>query len=342
MASSKSRQRELARAKYHRQMVRKAQAERRRRQLQAGLAGLVVVLVTLGGFWLGGAFDPDPKPQASDVCLWTPKQNTDGTLKDVGTPSTTDVPTAGTRPMNITFAQGVVETTLDLASAPCTSASFAFLASKSFFDNTRCHRLTDALLHCGDPSGTGGGGPTYQVVDENVPPEAVPAAPTPTASASPAASPSPVASASPSPTRTPSASPGAPATPTPDPRAGKAFYGKGAIATYNTGPGTNGSQFLIVYKDTYLDPRYSRFGTVTKGLEIVEKIARDGAVGADGKPATEGKPKNDVVIQLLTVGEVVAPTPGPTPGLSVPSDDPDDSPAPTPSATPSPSPSTRP
>lgn len=312
MASSKSRQRELARAKYHRQMVRRAEAERRRRQLQAGIAGVVVLLVTLGAFWLGGAFDSDSKPQASDVCLWTPKQNTDGSLKDVGTPSTTDLPTAGTRTMNITFAGGLVEAALDLGSAPCTSASFAFLASKNFFDNTKCHRLTSALLHCGDPSGTGGGGPTYQVVDENLPAEAAPAS---TATPSPAATPT--ADRSPVATPTASPSPGPSASPSPDPAAGKAFYGKGTIATYNTAPGTNGSQFLIVYQDTYLEPQFSRFGTVTKGLDVIEKIAKDGAVGADGKPAVEGKPKNDVVIQALTVGEVIPPTPGPTPGLSL-------------------------
>ncbi len=43
-------------------------------------------------------------------------------------------------------------------------ASTIFLAQKGFWDNTRCHRLTTEgifVLQCGDPEGTGGGGPGY-------------------------------------------------------------------------------------------------------------------------------------------------------------------------------------
>jgi peptidyl-prolyl cis-trans isomerase B (cyclophilin B) len=298
VAPSKSRQRQLARAKYERQMVRKAQAERRRRQVQAGVAGVLVVLVTLGAFWFAGAFDSEPTPEAQPVCLWTPRPNPDGGgLKDVGTPSTTDVPIAGTRAMNITLQQGLIETTLDLKSAPCTSASFAYLATRNFFDNTKCHRLTDALLQCGDPGDTGSGGPTYQYVDENTP-----------VITDPDPSPSPDA--------------------TPDPNAGKAFYGRGTVATWNVGPGTNGSQFFIVYKDVYLDRQYSKFGTVTRGLDIVDTIAKDGAFDGEGKPTTDGRPKNDVIIQSLTIGEVVPPTPEPTPGLDLPSEEPGATPTP--------------
>jgi peptidyl-prolyl cis-trans isomerase B (cyclophilin B) len=42
-----------------------------------------------------------------------------------------------------------------------------------FFDNTHCHRLTTAaagiyVLQCGDPTGTGMGGPGYTIPDENL------------------------------------------------------------------------------------------------------------------------------------------------------------------------------
>ena len=52
-------------------------------------------------------------------------------------------------------------------------ASFNYLAGKHFFDDTPCHRLTpardpDHVLQCGDPSGTGTGGPTYQYAEENL------------------------------------------------------------------------------------------------------------------------------------------------------------------------------
>jgi peptidyl-prolyl cis-trans isomerase B (cyclophilin B) len=39
-----------------------------------------------------------------------------------------------------------------------------YLAQQGFFDGTPCHRLTSgglSVLQCGDPSGTGTGGPTY-------------------------------------------------------------------------------------------------------------------------------------------------------------------------------------
>ena len=55
--------------------------------------------------------------------------------------------------------------------APCATNSFKYLAQKGFFNNTSCHRLTTAgifVLQCGDPTGTGAGGPGYQFPDENL------------------------------------------------------------------------------------------------------------------------------------------------------------------------------
>jgi peptidyl-prolyl cis-trans isomerase B (cyclophilin B) len=55
--------------------------------------------------------------------------------------------------------------------APCTVNSFVYLASKNYFSNTRCHRLTTSgiyVLQCGDPTGTGTGGPGYRFSDENL------------------------------------------------------------------------------------------------------------------------------------------------------------------------------
>ena len=53
----------------------------------------------------------------------------------------------------------------------------------------------------------------------------------------------------------------------------------------NSGPNTNGSQFFIVYRDTQLDPNYTIFGTVTKGLEVAEKVAKAGAQTGAGRQA---------------------------------------------------------
>ena len=57
MATSKTRQRALARAKAERQIARRAAAARRRRQWQAGIGGAVVLaLVVLGTIWAAGGF----------------------------------------------------------------------------------------------------------------------------------------------------------------------------------------------------------------------------------------------------------------------------------------------
>jgi peptidyl-prolyl cis-trans isomerase B (cyclophilin B) len=298
VASSKSRQRDLARAKYHRQMARKAAAERRRRQIWASVAAFfAVVLIGAGGAWAFGAFDKDSSPTASDFCYWTNKPaNGDPNLKDVGLPPSkaADIPQDGTRNMNITFPGGLVEVQLNLRSAPCTAASFAYLASKNFFDNTKCHRLLDSgafVLQCGDPSGTGSGGPTYSFGDENLPDKPAP----------------------------PTASPG----PSDPPTSETVIYPKGTVAMANNGPNTNSSQFFIVYGDSPFPPNYTRFGTVTKGLEVVEAIAKAGTV--DNGQGEKSKPTNDVFIQSLTVTEVqsapaVPPaTPSTPPGSAVPS-----------------------
>ena len=66
---------------------------------------------------------------------------------------------------------GTIVASLDAAKAPHTVNSFAFLSAHHFFDNTPCHRLTTAgiyVLQCGDPTGTGSGGPGYTIPDENL------------------------------------------------------------------------------------------------------------------------------------------------------------------------------
>ena len=61
-------------------------------------------------------------------------------------------------------------------------------------------------------------------------------------------------------------------------------YPAGSIAMANAGPGTNGSQFFIVYKDTSLPPAYTIWGKVTSGLNVVQYIATQSAGTADGSP----------------------------------------------------------
>jgi peptidyl-prolyl cis-trans isomerase B (cyclophilin B) len=73
--------------------------------------------------------------------------------------------------VNATMATSVgdFQLTLDADTTPCTVNSFVSLAQQGYFDGTSCHRLTTAgifVLQCGDPTGTGTGGPGYTIPDE--------------------------------------------------------------------------------------------------------------------------------------------------------------------------------
>lgn len=89
--------------------------------------------------------------------------------RPVKQPRATGVPARGTVTYVLTMTEGNVAITLDRAKAPCTAHSFASLAEQGFYDQTRCHRLVDSglfILQCGDPTGTGQGGPGYTFADE--------------------------------------------------------------------------------------------------------------------------------------------------------------------------------
>jgi peptidyl-prolyl cis-trans isomerase B (cyclophilin B) len=277
VARTKTRERALARAKLERQIARRAASARRRRQVQAGVgASIALVLVVLGVVWVAGGFDPSkPKTVAAD-CTWSPVSG-DG-VKDVGMPPTTGIAKSGTQLMTVTTNQGVVDVELNVGESPCTAASFSYLASKQFFNDTKCHRLTDSglyVLQCGDPAGAGIGGPAYNFADENLPA----AVPEPTPTGSPAASPGPATT----------------------------VYRAGMVVMANSGANTNSSQFFIVYKDSRLEPKYSIAGQVTKGLDVIEKIAAAG-IRPGGTTPNDGPPKNDVIIQSLTVGAPQSPS----------------------------------
>ena len=56
---------------------------------------------------------------------------------------------------------------LDTKRAPKTSASFAYLVRKGFYDGLTFHRIAqDFVVQGGDPTGTGSGGPGYTVVEK--------------------------------------------------------------------------------------------------------------------------------------------------------------------------------
>ena len=76
---------------------------------------------------------------------------------------------SGEVPAIIATSEGDITMTLDADAAPCAATSFASLADQGYFDDVACHRLTTSgifVLQCGDPTGTGGGGPGYSFADE--------------------------------------------------------------------------------------------------------------------------------------------------------------------------------
>jgi peptidyl-prolyl cis-trans isomerase B (cyclophilin B) len=186
----------------------------------------------------------------------------DKASKAINPPRTGKVPTDPAQvSASMSTNQGNLGLQLDNAKAPCTVNSFASLAQQGFFNDTPCHRLTTSeglsVLQCGDPTGQGTGGPGYQFDNEY-----------PTNQFQPD-----------------------------DPKLQEPVtYPRGTLAMANAGPGTNGSQFFLVYKDSQLPPNYTVFGTIDEtGLATLDKIAAAGT--ADG--GQDGKPKDDVQIKSI-------------------------------------------
>jgi peptidyl-prolyl cis-trans isomerase B (cyclophilin B) len=188
VASSK-RERELARMRAERQAARRAAAEARRRQRQVIIASTVaVVLIAAGAAFavskmVGGddsvdTANPGPTPTATaspkqntaDTCAYNPKGKASGDRK-VELPPETGVEREKTYTAILDTNRGRITFDLDAKKAPCTSNNLRSLAHFLFYDGVSCHRLTTAgiyVLQCGDPTGTGSGGPGYEFPDENL------------------------------------------------------------------------------------------------------------------------------------------------------------------------------
>jgi peptidyl-prolyl cis-trans isomerase B (cyclophilin B) len=278
VTSNRDRQRATARARLEREMAERAAKHRRRRRTQAAIAiGAGALVVVLGTVWIvvnvtgdkkkGATANPSASVSAAPTkCTWnpvidpsmSPKPSMPAELRDVGTPPASGEPRSGTQLMTITTSQGVIKVEVDTAHAPCAAASFTYLASKKYFDGSKCHRMVTSgiyVLQCGDPTATGRGGPTYRFDEENLPVNKRPA------------------------------------------------YPEGVVALAKTqNPGTSGSQFFIVYKDSDLPADYTILGKVTEGLDIIKKVAEAGVTPDPASGGTtDGAPKLEVKITSLTV-----------------------------------------
>jgi peptidyl-prolyl cis-trans isomerase B (cyclophilin B) len=273
VSSIKDRQRAAARARLEKEMAERAQAARKRRQRQAVIGSALAVVVIAGvAFWIVsslGSDDKDPAntaaapPPGTVACTWTPEDAAGGgKVVDVGTPGP-NAPNTGTDTMTVSTNLGDIVATVDKAKAPCTAAAFTYLSSKKFWDGTKCHRMTTEgikVLQCGDPSAKGKG---YRDTDGSGGPSFRYAEENLPTSAKPA-------------------------------------YPRGTIAMAKTqAPASTGSQFFIVYGDTQLPPDYTVLGTITKGMDIVDGVAKAGT--DDANAPGDGHPKKEIGIKTLTM-----------------------------------------
>jgi len=63
---------------------------------------------------------------------------------------------------------------------------------------------------------------------------------------------------------------------------------------------SNGSQFFLVYQNSTLPAQYTPFGTITSGLDILQKVAKAGT-SCHYSGAGDGAPKEKVVIDSVSV-----------------------------------------
>jgi peptidyl-prolyl cis-trans isomerase B (cyclophilin B) len=133
--------------------------------LRPALAAVTVALL-VGGCGSDGGSDQKDAPAASGPTT-TCSYPSDGQspAKEVDPPEE-KAPASGTVHVDMKTTIGDLGLDLDAEAAPCTVNSFVSLARQGYFDDTTCHRLTNEsiyVLQCGDPSGTGMGGPGYTI-----------------------------------------------------------------------------------------------------------------------------------------------------------------------------------
>jgi len=92
-----------------------------------------------------------------------------GAAAGEATPPPAEPTVSGTVEAVLQTSAGDIPMTLDADRTPCTVGSFVSLSEQGYYDQTPCHRLTTSgifVLQCGDPTGTGTGGPGYSYADE--------------------------------------------------------------------------------------------------------------------------------------------------------------------------------
>ncbi|MFH8499466.1 peptidylprolyl isomerase [Streptomyces coeruleorubidus] len=278
MVSQEQRRRQLAREKFLRQQQRRTDARRKARIRNSVIASVVGVVVVLSvSVYLTKPFEddgktenagaevtpsaspskaPDPceKPAAGKVKSETWKKEPAMTIDE-----------SAKYTMKLDTTCGEIDIALKASAAPHTVNSFNFLLGKGYLDHSKCHRLTNQgiyVLQCGDPQGTGMGGPGYTIPDENLKDKSLKGGVYP---------------------------------------AGTVAMANQYNAQTKQGRNSGGSQFFLVYQDSQLPPDYTPFGTVSEaGMKVLKKIADAGAQAPDPQTGNTA-PNATVVINKATV-----------------------------------------
>jgi peptidyl-prolyl cis-trans isomerase B (cyclophilin B) len=292
LAGKKERERRRARERFERQ--REQRLQRRRKVRQRTGIGLAVLLAAglvagLTAAFAGGGPGPaasgkptatasaSPSATTSAAAVTEPAHHCTYTAAGVAArkvsmpPATPDYTASYTATINTNL--GKIDINLLNSKATCTVNSFVHLASAGFWDDSQCHRLSTGgglyMLQCGDP---------YAKASDKLSCSA-------TGSGTPGT--------------------GGPGYEFDNENLTGATYKAGTVAMANNGTsangsGTNGSQFFLVYKDSTLPAQYTPFGTITSGLDILQKVAKAGTTcnyaGAGG-----GVPKEKVVIESVAI-----------------------------------------
>ncbi|MGI5424585.1 peptidylprolyl isomerase [Streptomyces sp. CA-179760] len=278
MVSQEQRRRQLAREKFLRQQQRRTDARRKARIRNSVIASTLGVIVVLSvTVFLTKPFEDDGKTENANADVTpsaTPSKAPDPCEKPAAgkVKSQTwkkepamSIDESAKYTMKLDTTCGEIDVALKASAAPHTVNSFNYLLGKGYLDHSKCHRLTNQgiyVLQCGDPQGTGMGGPGYTIPDENLKDKSLKGGVYP---------------------------------------AGTVAMANQYNAQTKQGRDSGGSQFFLVYQDSELPPDYTPFGTVTEsGMKVLTKIAKAGAQPADPQTGTTA-PNATVVINKATI-----------------------------------------
>ncbi|MEU6624531.1 peptidylprolyl isomerase [Streptomyces litmocidini] len=264
MVTSDQRRRQLAREKYARQQQRREENRRKAKRRNTVIAAALAVVLAAGGAVYASVQLTDDSAKGSDSAAG---ENPTGTPTPTESESKSPEPklsvdTKATYAMALKTNEGDITITMEAAKTPHTVNSFKHLADKKYFDGTKCHRLTTQGIYVLQCGDPKGDGT------------------------------------------------GGPGYTIPDENLGAlgkagadgtVTFPAGTVAMANTGqPGSGGSQFFLVYKDTKLPPTYTPFGKIdAAGLKAVQDVAKAGVEGG----ASDGAPKKPVTIEKATVSK---------------------------------------